>query len=106
MARRAWGRRALPVASPLTKDVSTAVVTGEVGALLASATLMVIYAMDWRKGPLFPFEVFGAFLVGQPPSATSPAGDGAVWDVSAALLGLLGLQMLPALAWSVIFGLF
>lgn len=94
MGSRAWGRRALPVATPLTRDVSTALVSGELSALLACATLGMVYSFDLARGPLYPFAVASGFLVGTVD----------LWSGSAAFFGLMFLLAVPALAWSLAFG--
>jgi hypothetical protein len=95
MGTRAWGRRALPVASPLTRDVSTALLAGELGVLLASAAMMVLAGPD----PLRPLQLMGAFVVGD-----AALQDG-VAAIGAAFLGLLFVVALPGFLWSVVFGM-
>ena len=91
------GRRFIPMAPPLVRDLGTGLVAGAIGGLLAAATLMTLATSTLVRGPGYPFQVLATFMV----------GDAAMRDgnLPAILLGFFFLMTVPVLVWSLVFGL-
>jgi hypothetical protein len=86
-----------PVSHPLRRDLTAAVITGQVAGLIMAIVIMAVFALFLGKSPLYPVQVIGAFVFGD------KALQG--FQIGALLMGLVLHQLGPALFWSLVFGL-
>lgn len=73
------------------------IVTGQVAGLIMAVVVMAVFALFLGKSPLFPVQVIGSTLVGE------PALHG--FNLTALVAGLLLHQLGPSLLWGALFGL-
>ncbi|HSA58841.1 MAG TPA: hypothetical protein VLJ37_04075 [bacterium] len=78
------------------KDLAAAVITGQLSGLIMAVVMMAVFTIFLGKGPLYPVQVIGSFVFGE------PALQG--FHLPAFLAGLGLHQFGPPLFWSILFG--
>jgi hypothetical protein len=78
-------------------DLISAIVAGQLSALVMAVVVMVVFTLFLGHGPLYPVQVIGSLVF----------GDAALhgFHLGAFLAGLVLHQLGPALFWSIVFGL-
>jgi hypothetical protein len=83
-------------AGSLGRDLAAGAIAGQIAGLVMAVVVMAVFTLFLGKGPLFPVQVIGSFLL----------GDAALQgvNVGAILAGLVLHQAGPALAWGLAYG--
>lgn len=80
-----------------SKTLISGIVTGQVAGLIMAVVVMIVFALFLGKSPLYPVQVIGSVLFGE------PAMQG--FHLGALLAGLVLHQAGPSLLWGAIYGL-
>jgi hypothetical protein len=80
-----------------TRPLLTGIITGQVAGLIMAVVVMLVFALFLGKSPLYPVQVIGSVLFGEPALQGIHLG--------ALLAGLVLHQAGPSLLWGVIYGL-
>lgn len=79
------------------KKILSGIITGLIGGLIMAAVMMVVFWLFLDKNPLYPVQVIGSTIYGEPALVGFHLG---------AFLGGLVLHMIgPSLFWGVVFGI-
>src|SRR5947209_3974352 len=73
------------------------IITGQLAGLIMAVVVMIVFALFLGKSPLYPVQVIGSLLFGE------PALQG--FHFGALIAGLVLHQLGPSLLWGAIFGL-
>ncbi len=82
---------------PLRRDLAAGILTGQIAGLVMAVVVMLVFTVFLGKGPLYPVQVIGAFVFGDPALVG--------FHLPALLTGLVLHQLGPALFWSIAFTL-
>jgi hypothetical protein len=80
-----------------SKPFFSGILTGQAAVLIMAVVVMIVFTAFLGKGPLYPVQVIGSALLGE------PALQGV--NLGAVLAGLVLHQLGPSLLWGAIFGL-
>lgn len=85
-----------PSGTTLGRDLAAGAIAGQIAGLVMAVVVMAVFTFFLGKGPLFPVQVIGSFLL----------GDAALQgvNVGAVLAGLVLHQAGPSLAWGIAYG--
>jgi|GEM_PF-563695 len=89
-------RAKLKSKSSLGRDLAAGALAGQVAGLIMAIALMVVFTAFLEEGPVYPLQVIGSFIYGD------PAVRG--FHFPTLLVGLLLHQFGPSLFWGVILG--
>src|SRR3712207_6286644 len=78
------------------RAILSGVVTGQVAGLIMAVVVMIVFAVFLGKSPLYPVQVIGSMVFGE------PALHG--FHLGALLAGLVLHQIGPSLLWGLVFG--
>lgn len=80
-----------------SRPLLSGIITGQIAGLIMAVVVMIVFTVFLGKSPLFPVQVIGSVLFGE------PALQG--FHLGALMAGLLLHQLGPSLLWGTIYGL-
>jgi len=80
-----------------SRPLLSGIITGQIAGLIMAVVVMMVFTVFLGKSPLFPVQVIGSVLFGE------PALQG--FHLGALIAGLLLHQLGPSLLWGAIYGL-